>query len=44
LAIFMNVSAEVEIVQSASPPSSVTVIRPSSTSTCHEPAPSISNV
>jgi hypothetical protein len=44
LAIFRNVSLEVEIVQSASPPFSVTVTLPSSTSTCHDPEPSMSNL
>ena len=41
-AIFMKVSAEVEMIVSASPPSSVTLTLPSSTSTSHEPAPSMS--
>src|SRR4029077_18690184 len=40
--IFSNVSCEVEITTSASPPPSVTVTLPSSTSTIHSPAPSMS--
>src|SRR5665213_913363 len=40
--IFSNVSWEVEITTSASPPPSVTVTLPSSTSTFHWPTPSMS--
>src|SRR6187200_2629500 len=42
LTIFWKFSSEVEIVQSASPPPSVTSIEPSSTCTRHWPAPSMS--
>ena len=42
LAIFMKVSEEAEMVQSASAPSSLTETLPSSTSTVQFPAPSIS--
>ena len=41
-AIFMNVSEEAEIVQSASSPLSLTETWPLSTSTVQAPAPSIS--